>query len=86
MKPVSLFARVFRFFPIPTSPMHPFGLLTEFRHSGIIPGMRIIYSVRWGKTGNPKYVDADHLDEQIAFFLSDGAEPEEIFIAFEVSR
>jgi hypothetical protein len=48
--------------------------------------MRITYAVRWGKTGNPKYVDAEHLDGQIEFFLSDGAEPDEIFIAFEVQR
>jgi len=46
--------------------------------------MRFTYAVRWGKTGNPKYVDADHLDEQIEFFLNDGAQPEEIFISFEV--
>ena len=52
---------------------------------GGITEMKITYAVRWGKTGNPKYVDADHLDEQIAFFLSDGAEPEEIFITLEVA-
>jgi hypothetical protein len=48
--------------------------------------MRITYAVRWGKTGNPKYVDADHLDEQIAFFLGDGATQDEIFISFEAQE